>query len=198
MRRLALTLLSLVALLFATGPRQALACNCAPLPSNDGAVLQHLNRSGAVFIGTVLRGDSQTGTQVRVERAYKGVRAGDTVTVSSSGGDCGYEIGPVGSSHLLSVTNQAGRSPVDLCGSFAVEFAIGPNVPPFVAALDRLAPSVATPTQPVANMHGADNFHGDDSILGHNDGPRWFFPAMAVALLLAATGAVVTLTRRRR
>jgi hypothetical protein len=198
MRRLALTLLPLVALLFAAGPQQALACNCAPLASNDDAVVRHLNGSDAMFIGTVLRGDSQTGTQVQVERAYKGVRIGDTVAVSSDAGDCGYEIGPAGSSHLLSITKPAGRSLVDMCGSFAVEFAAGPNVPPFIAALDRLAPSVATPTPQGVNMHGDDNFHGDDSIWGHNNGPRWLFPAMAVALLLAATGTAVTLTKRRR
>jgi hypothetical protein len=73
---------------------------------------------------------------------------------------------------------------------------MGPTVQPdsngqFIVALDRLVPRPAPPPQPAGLPYGDDIMHA------HNDGPRWLFPAMAVALLLAATGAAVALTRRR-
>jgi hypothetical protein len=110
MRRLALTLVSLVALLFAAVPQQALACiRVSPPPD-----------------------------------------------------------------HAVGVLN--------LGGSVGADMAPGDDVPP----------PAATPTP-----RGTPSYVGD-IMDAHNDGPRWLFPTMAVALLLAATGAVVTLTKRRR
>jgi hypothetical protein len=176
MRQLTLTLLSLIALmatLFAAGPRQALACSCASIQPTEQFARETLDQHELVIVGRVNSFDDLNDGRVRAKIAvdltygFAGPKE-ITVVADRGGGGCGYgeSLREDGSAHFMSLTRRDDKTYyASYCTSFAAgAYPLGEGTTEeqaaFLGELSGIAPPVriVEPQEPLSfDRYGRNN-----------------------------------------
>lgn len=175
-----------MAVLFQSGPRQAFACSCAPLPDSPARAREVMDYPSvsAVVLGVVeerLNGenDPYPAARVRIERAYKGGVAPE-VTVTSA--NCNGIIVDFrrGDRWLMTLSERDGGWQAHGCSAGLVDGIVNRarynDGDVWLAALNELVPSAATDVRTASAASAA--------------GDRDAAPGMVVGLTVVALAIV--------
>lgn len=181
-----ISIIALIATIFATGPGRVYACSCAGLVKDDTSNQRLLNGADAVAVGVVQEihhdPDGYATARVRMERGYRGDLGSDFQVRADERGSCGIQL-QKRERYVLLMYYKGAQLSTNLCGVVPFSNSNGYSngyAADVVAALDRLVPN------PVI----ADN---DTSLRT----PTNILLALTLALI-ATTAAGVAIYRRHR
>lgn len=198
---IASALVSAVLPLFA-GASGALACSCAPIPSDEAGIRAVLEspdwRNAIIAIGTAETSSQTNGSgraTVSIERVYRGSIGGRVeLRAEGLGGSCDY-IPAAGSREFLVINaRDGGAYSASLCGSRSLDPAVDPGAAAFERTLNAVSAGAPPGPAPGGEVEPPDTGVDATEDAG-GDTWRWVVAGGALATIIV-TGGVLLAARR--